>query len=708
MPTYSYIKADNSTGYTTDQKNAPGIAEHSGFQLIPDTPGAIKVPPPPQKSDLSSLANSGAAQVGANTSMLTPQTGTMGDNWLSTLFSNVPKPPSMGDLQQNLEKGANIAGLTDIYGQRQQATVGAQGKLANINAQIEALNAQAAGAQISQEGRQAPMFAISGTQAEIDRQRAIKAIPLQIQAFGAQAELAAAQGNEALAQNALTQAQGHVDSLFKSYSQDLTNQYNYQSNLIFKAIEYADKQQTRQLEALQSQIKTQNDNNAANLKFARDTALQTGDFNALSKLANLDPSSPTFAQDLSQAAGMAYGNQFVGSTNDAITAMSQAILGNESNGSYTSLSPVLKSGSYKGQRSYGKYQVLESNIPSWTLQYYGQKLTPQEFLNTPGAQEAVQKGKITELWNTYGNPQDVASVYFTGVPYAQAIKENRRDQATGMTVQDYVQKATAAFNSAVKTPTTGRTGNPTVDGWVTNIRNNTAKLSDVPKILQSAVSTALAQAPKVNEQQILQQQTSIQDVQNLLNSPGLSTSVGPNALARAGSPYSKAIGGALSGALAGGIGGAAFGGLGAIPGAIGGAVVGGVGAGLGGNFANLTGQNAQFIGAVEQLRSNLNLEKLISAKGQGATFGALSDQELRVLANAATKLGQWAITDKSGKVIGYNIDEKNFKEELDTINRYAKLDYILKGGSPSDVFVDVHPDGTYWTETWDGDYVKIR
>lgn len=31
---YSYIKADGSTGYTNDQKNAPGIDPHSGFQLV--------------------------------------------------------------------------------------------------------------------------------------------------------------------------------------------------------------------------------------------------------------------------------------------------------------------------------------------------------------------------------------------------------------------------------------------------------------------------------------------------------------------------------------------------------------------------------------------------------------------------------------------------------------------------------------------------
>ena len=152
------------------------------------------------------------------------------------------------------------------------------------------------------------------------------------------------------------------------------------------------------------------------------------------------------AAGLDPATGQPYGQG--GTSSDPVSAASAAILGNESNGDYNAMSPVLKGGSYAGQRSYGKYQVLESNIPSWTKEYYGQSLTPAQFLASPDAQEAVQKGKIGDLWNKYGNIQDVASAYFTGVPYAQAVKEGRRDQATGMTVQQYVAKAAAAFGKS--------------------------------------------------------------------------------------------------------------------------------------------------------------------------------------------------------------------------------------------------------------------
>ena len=123
--------------------------------------------------------------------------------------------------------------------------------------------------------------------------------------------------------------------------------------------------------------------------------------------------------------------------------------------------------------------------------------------------------------------------------------------------------------------------------------------------------------------------------------------------------------------------------------------------------AIMTGARRNFVASVEQIRSNLNLEALINAKSQGATFGALSDQELKVLSNSATKLGSWAITNKKGDVIGYAVSHKDFKKELDKINNFAKLDYILKGGQPQDIGVQKMPDGTYWTQNSDGSMTQL-
>lgn len=85
------------------------------------------------------------------------------------------------------------------------------------------------------------------------------------------------------------------------------------------------------------------------------------------------------------------------------------------------------------------------------------------------------------------------------------------------------------------------------------------------------------------------------------------------------------------------------------------------------------GQKDSFIGNVEQIVSELSLDKLIESKAQGATFGALSNEELRMLASSATKIGTWRRMDSKGNVTGYKVSESEFKKELDNIaNLYRK------------------------------------
>lgn len=131
--------------------------------------------------------------------------------------------------------------------------------------------------------------------------------------------------------------------------------------------------------------------------------------------------------------------------------------------------------------------------------------------------------------------------------------------------------------------------------------------------------------------------------------------------------------------------------------------------GPGGRFAgffsrgglDLTGNKQAFIGDVQKLVSTMTLDSLIAAKSRGATFGALSEGEMRVLASAATKIGQWAI-EKNGQVVGYNVNEKAFREELDNIEALTKRAYILSGFDPSDVDVVVGDDGKLFTPNYDG------
>lgn len=119
-----------------------------------------------------------------------------------------------------------------------------------------------------------------------------------------------------------------------------------------------------------------------------------------------------------------------------------------------------------------------------------------------------------------------------------------------------------------------------------------------------------------------------------------------------------------------------------------------------------TGDVADFVGTIDQIIPTLTIDKLLDAKAQGATFGALNEQEWGALQASGSKLSSWRKEDEKGNVF-FQASEKSVKKELDKIQNFAKLDYIIKGGSPQDVGVQLMQDGSYWTVNSDGSYTKL-
>lgn len=122
-----------------------------------------------------------------------------------------------------------------------------------------------------------------------------------------------------------------------------------------------------------------------------------------------------------------------------------AIASIESGGKYDKLGPVITSGPMAGQRAIGKYQVMESNVGPWTKAHFGQELTPQQFLASPKAQEAVFTGEFGRLAQKHG-PEGAARAWFAGE--GGMNNPNRRDQL-GTTVQAYGDKFTKALGGPV-------------------------------------------------------------------------------------------------------------------------------------------------------------------------------------------------------------------------------------------------------------------
>jgi hypothetical protein len=104
----------------------------------------------------------------------------------------------------------------------------------------------------------------------------------------------------------------------------------------------------------------------------------------------------------------------------------------ESSNRYDAVGPVTK-----GDRPYGRYQVMGTNVRPWTLAATGEALSPEEFLKKPEVQDKVFDHFFGTALAHHGTPEDAASVWFSGRPLAQTHGE--RD-VLGTSVPEYINK----------------------------------------------------------------------------------------------------------------------------------------------------------------------------------------------------------------------------------------------------------------------------
>lgn len=110
---------------------------------------------------------------------------------------------------------------------------------------------------------------------------------------------------------------------------------------------------------------------------------------------------------------------------------------------YDAVGPVTK----KGNRAYGKYQVMDFNIGPWTKQVLGRAYTVQEFVNDPAAQDAVFDHVFGGYVQKHGNVLDAASIWFTGQPVAKG-----RGRSDGYTSSgEYVDRFARAYGDPAPT-----------------------------------------------------------------------------------------------------------------------------------------------------------------------------------------------------------------------------------------------------------------
>lgn len=91
---------------------------------------------------------------------------------------------------------------------------------------------------------------------------------------------------------------------------------------------------------------------------------------------------------------------------------------------------------------------------------------------------------------------------------------------------------------------------------------------------------------------------------------------------------------------------------------------------------------------IKNVLSDLTVDELGRVKASGVTFGALSEGERKAVGDAATALNSAASLDKEGRLTGYfNISEDKVRQELQTIQDFAKIDFERRTGMKYDDYI---------------------
>jgi len=196
-----------------------------------------------------------------------------------------------------------LAGILDSFNEKEtgqsideklQRELGIKQKQEDVNTYTGQLNAIVAKGEANQlslvgQGRGIPEAIIGGQQAQIARETAISALPVQ-------AQLSAAQGN-------LEMANDSLDRLFKIYSEDANNKYNYDREVRKAVYDFASSEDKRKLDAFDRQkereLKEQ-DMMLADAKEYAKMAFSNNQSSLGAKITQLDYKSPTFRQDLAK------------------------------------------------------------------------------------------------------------------------------------------------------------------------------------------------------------------------------------------------------------------------------------------------------------------------------------------------------------------------------------------------------------------------
>lgn len=105
-----------------------------------------------------------------------------------------------------------------------------------------------------------------------------------------------------------------------------------------------------------------------------------------------------------------------------------------------------------------------------------------------------------------------------------------------------------------------------------------------------------------------------------------------------------------------------------------------------------TGEKEQYIRKLQFLLDEQPLNKLISVKAQGGTFGALSEKELALLTKSSSLLNSAANRDEAGNITWFTMDETDFINNMKVLRDNYKALISTKTGNESIQDIDLEAE----------------
>ena len=187
---------------------------------------------------------------------------------------------SQNNFQQYLDRLAPPPSSEEAYqrAQRETGLLEKQQKFNELSGRLNAIVNQGEANKLSVigQGRGIPEAILGGQQAQFARETAIQALPVQ-------AQLSVAQGD-------LEMAEQNLNTLFKIYSDDATNEYNYKKSVNEAIYQFTDKQTQSRIAELQKKQDREYNKIQEDIKMKQDLALVSAKNGApastLSKIVN--------------------------------------------------------------------------------------------------------------------------------------------------------------------------------------------------------------------------------------------------------------------------------------------------------------------------------------------------------------------------------------------------------------------------------------